>query len=705
MILLKKIALNNFLSHEETAIEFGPTDQMLLDGASGAGKSSIFDAILWALYGQGRVDNRALVRKGAKKAIVTLELTLVHDQTATKEEITIERSTTSAGKHALVVSVDGVAHALTGVRELQAWIDKDLIGASYLLFVNSAAYVQGNTESFVSQPAPKRKELLLEIVKADDYGKYYEKARAALTTLAGDEQKALGQVTELEAQLGALQSRLGGKTDLIATIGTESARIKDIVPKREALEAQKARYTALSSTVGVLDGVLKKAVSDKEIAESVLATKLFKIKGKPELEQQLQGQSAVRTQIDETKGKLAAARIDLTMQTEHESTRNAYAARKPIVVDRTVEVKRYEDQIDFLKKKPTCPAGDTCPYHSKNKEDIDYNVAEAAKLIALTVKENVALAGWAVEGATIPPAGDLRAIVREISAMEEVLRSKEGELSRLSGLEKDLVMLASIEAEIPGLEKDLADRVFHIGEVTTQKQEAEKAINIEETNRIANELAHAYSEEKEANERITRATAALETIDREEKEAKTIEARVASIRGIEIVGIQDKARKVALVKDAFGSKGIETLVIDYLLPKLEDRINDVLAKLSDFRVRLDTQKKSADGESTIEGLFITILNELGEEMPYESYSGGEKLKISVSISEALATLQKVGFRLFDETFLGLDENSTESFADVLVSLQQRFGQVLCVSHLLQIKDLFDKKVVVSKNNGISHVTA
>jgi DNA repair exonuclease SbcCD ATPase subunit len=129
----------------------------------------------------------------------------------------------------------------------------------------------------------------------------------------------------------------------------------------------------------------------------------------------------------------------------------------------------------------------------------------------------------------------------------------------------------------------------------------------------------------------------------------------------------------------------------------------VLSKLSDFRVRLDTQKKSADGESTIEGLFITILNEMGEEMPFENYSGGEKLKISVSISESLATLQKVGFRLFDETFIGLDENSTESFATVLSRLTKDFSQVLCISHLLQIKELFETHINIKKTKNVSFI--
>ena len=173
----------------------------------------------------------------------------------------------------------------------------------------------------------------------------------------------------------------------------------------------------------------------------------------------------------------------------------------------------------------------------------------------------------------------------------------------------------------------------------------------------------------------------------------------------QIVTIQEDARKVGMVKEAFSSKGIETLVCDYILPKLEDKINKVLGKLSDFTIRLDTQKPSADGESVIEGLWITICNETGEELPYESYSGGEKVRITFAISEAFASLgqNRVGFRLVDEAVLALDENSLESFMEVVETLLSDFGQVLFISHITEIKDQFDKRLVVCKTNGISHV--
>jgi exonuclease SbcC len=145
--------------------------------------------------------------------------------------------------------------------------------------------------------------------------------------------------------------------------------------------------------------------------------------------------------------------------------------------------------------------------------------------------------------------------------------------------------------------------------------------------------------------------------------------------------------------------------VDYLVPQLEDRINEVLGQMSDFRIRLDTQKATVDDEGIKEGLFITVINDLGEELPFDSYSGGEKVKITVAISEALASLMSgVGFRIMDENIVSLDKESTDGFVSVLVKLQKQFPQLLVISHLQEVKDIFEKSVTITKVNGISKIT-
>lgn len=167
--------------------------------------------------------------------------------------------------------------------------------------------------------------------------------------------------------------------------------------------------------------------------------------------------------------------------------------------------------------------------------------------------------------------------------------------------------------------------------------------------------------------------------------------------------INEEMESLSLIKEAFGSKGLKAVAVDYLIPRLEEKINEILSRLSDFRVRLDTQKATASADGVTEGLFINIINDMGEELDFANYSGGERLKITVAIAEALASLQKIGFRILDELFIGLDEESTEHFADVVNKLNERFKQMICISHLRNIKDIFDKKVEVKKVNGTSIV--
>ncbi len=703
MILLKRLLLRDFLSHENTKLDFYGKDQLLIDGASGHGKSSIFDAIIWALYGEGRVDNRSLVRKGAQRALVTLEL-----QNG-EETVIITRSVTSAGKHTLAISTESAAgvvtaHPLTGVRELQLWIDKELVGASYLLFINSVAYVQGSAESFVAQTAPKRKELLLEIVKADDYKKYYEKARSNIGKFEAEEQKLLGQILELENQKKALETRLGGKAELFIEILKQNALAAEIPPKMVVLEGVKQKLLSAHSIVNALNQVYTNNVDSYRSLDAKIVKNKALLGEKDSLLKTLENRPSLITQLNALISSRAAFHEKFMTVYEEDKKYNEVKSKRPTVADRSREIAGLENMIKEREGQLTCPSGDACPFAKTHvneiklfKEQIDVNKKRSAD-------EAVAMANWAVELGSIPiPTDDPSSILTLVRKEDEKISAKQKEIDLLDSAQRKLDALIPIENEITSLEIDLTTKKLTVDKSKVDLEEAEAGFNKEEFNRISSEITNLQTEEKAINEKITRAKAMLEALDRDEEEVRNLGVKIEEIHKTELFDVRSKIRKLELIKDAFGSKGIETMVIDYLLPRLEDQVNEILAKLSDFRVRLDTQKKTADGEGVVEGLFITIINDSNEELPFESYSGGEKLKISVSISEALATLQKVGFRLFDETFLGLDENSTESFANVLVSLQKRFGQVMCISHLAQIKDLFDKKVVVCKTNGISYV--
>lgn len=678
MILLKRLQLNNFLSYESASIDFGENEKILIDGASGAGKSSIFEGIVWALYGEGRSDNKSLVHKGAKKCSVSLTLTGYKDG-----EITITRTATTGGKHTVDIGIERSngekeAYPVSGVRETQEWIDRELIGASYLLFINSIAYVQGNTDNFVSQTAPKRKELLLEIIKAEDYRIYYEKARQTLAKLDNEASSIDGQIIALEANLGLLRGSLADKTVLEEEAEMLSGELGKIDVEITDLENKQFLQTVVLDRIKNAEQNLKRTAGECAELENIIQNKRSKLSQKtfdiPSLDRRK----------EELTEKLSSEEVNV-------KKRNEVMGRKPVVIDRNQEIKRLEDQREKIQKQPVCPSGEDCPYSGNHTKQISELNEQIEKCDRLMLDEAALLAEWVMEEANLPPVLDSVAIVRELSQLAEEKRQAE----------KDEEILS----ELPTLETKLGVYKQAVNLAEEEHKTVNAQLNRDDVVDTEKKLFIARDNRNTILSKMSSVKAQIESTEKTKEEIKRTEDSISELKKTDLVVLQNKAKKVALVKDAFGSKGIETVVIDYLLPKLEDRINEILLKLSDFRVRLDTQKTASDGESVIEGLWITICNPGGEEMDFNNYSGGEKVRINFAITEAFASLiqSRIGWRTVDEAVLALDENSLESFMVVVEDLLSTFPQVLFISHIQEVKDLLDKRVVITKTNNTSYV--
>ena len=166
--------------------------------------------------------------------------------------------------------------------------------------------------------------------------------------------------------------------------------------------------------------------------------------------------------------------------------------------------------------------------------------------------------------------------------------------------------------------------------------------------------------------------------------------------------LKDQTSLLKDLREALGVNGITAIALDYMLPALEDKINEILSTLSDFKVTLTTQKNGIFG-SSIEGLFILVHSGSCSDLDLNSLSGGEKIKIEVSISEALASLQKCNFRVMDEAITGLDSNMIDNFISVLSKIQDRYSQIINISHIQGIKDIYENKIIIKKIDGISYV--
>lgn len=208
-----------------------------------------------------------------------------------------------------------------------------------------------------------------------------------------------------------------------------------------------------------------------------------------------------------------------------------------------------------------------------------------------------------------------------------------------------------------------------------------------------NDLNSVHGELKDNGIKIGLIEVSIKELEEDKKKLKEVDSKDREIK--------DKIESLELLKKAFGNNGIKAIVTEYLIPKLEDKINEILSELSSFKVRLSTEKEGLSEGVVIDGLFIDLYNENGEILEYNAYSGGEKNRITVAIFEGLASLQKCNFRIFDESIIGLDDETTNSFTNIMLQLQKNVAQLICVSHLQGVKDIFEEKVEVVKTNGNS----
>ncbi|MGC9210075.1 MAG: AAA family ATPase [Acidilobus sp.] len=166
--IIRSVTLRNFLSHENTSIRF-PTGSVALVGENGAGKTSVFEAIYYALTGSGWRGKAAdLVQLGKQSAIIQLELEDPASGSRAEAEVRIEkRRETASSTYRLKVDGKLVATTASSYKEEIARL-LGLQGVTdYRGFVESAIIIrQGGLAEIASILASEESKKLKELVES-----------------------------------------------------------------------------------------------------------------------------------------------------------------------------------------------------------------------------------------------------------------------------------------------------------------------------------------------------------------------------------------------------------------------------------------------------------------------------------------------------------------------------------------------------------
>jgi DNA repair exonuclease SbcCD ATPase subunit len=147
---------------------------------------------------------------------------------------------------------------------------------------------------------------------------------------------------------------------------------------------------------------------------------------------------------------------------------------------------------------------------------------------------------------------------------------------------------------------------------------------------------------------------------------------------------------------AVSRDGIPFDVITATVPEIQNEVNNILTQLCEFTALFET-----DGKNIIPYIVYD-----GRKWLMSLTSGFEKFALSLAIRVALiniSNLPRPNFLIVDEGFGVLDAENLASMHTLFSYLKTNFDFIMIVSHLESLRDVVDKHIEITKDNGFSKV--
>ncbi len=220
-----RLELAGFTSfRDSTVVDFDGAELFALTGPTGAGKSSLVDAMCFALYGSiPRLDRRAvapIISLGRLEARICFDFT-VGD--AAYRAVRVVSRTKAGGATTKEARLEQASQSLAGTADEVTAVVSSLLGLDFEQFTRCVVLPQGEFARFLHAAPKERRQLLI--------------------ALLGHEVYAVVQ--------GLADGRAKRAKDLRAVHGAELARLADATP--EAIVAAEAALSALDALTNAID--------------------------------------------------------------------------------------------------------------------------------------------------------------------------------------------------------------------------------------------------------------------------------------------------------------------------------------------------------------------------------------------------------------------------------------------------------------------
>lgn len=729
--------LQNFLSYRRETVDLSPITCAALVGENGAGKSSLLDALTWALFGQGtrggtkELDN--YVTRSEKEARVEVQFRLNGATYKVVRGRSIARNKSTLEFFVQDIDADrGIERWVTlsgkTIAETQKIIEETL-RMDYRTFTASALVLQGQADAFTANMTDQeRKEALARILGLDLWDRMQERAREKVRQL-----KAEAQALELNhKRLMEMMSEKDGLINRQATISQELdalvQQIEDAASKATDLEAKLKQKSVLEQTLADTRRAMQKAITEIQANDQEMTRARQQI---AQAEQQIKAAETILARRDEIEAAVEmeveiaqdVAEFDrqaqeyMKLQGEIAKLQQQEAARDQKVA---AEVARLEAQAESAAKQAGLLGSVPCSGEVKSACPLLASARKASELLSQAKERLSQLKSQAnpytkqrqeLEQALASLEYDTEAHKAARAALEDVRKTSRLKAELDAAAEKVAMLkarIAELQDQVAALEQKNRDLAAEVDDLRAreagiiQEIEALKPIALE-LSQVQSQLSDLRRQEATLRTELGRIESSLEQVAKAEAELAEHEEKTRALK--EELAIYE------VLDQACGKKGgVPALVVENAVPEIERLANDMLSRMAGGRlqVRLDTQAEGKTTGTMQEVLRITVLDG-GQERPYQTYSGAERfmvdLALRVALSKFLTHRAGAEIKLFvlDEGLGACDQANRQAVMQAIQAVAQEFAKVLVITHIAELQDVLPQKIEITKGQNGSKV--
>jgi len=639
--MIKRVSLKNWKSHLDSEFTFSKGVNALI-GIMGSGKSSVMEAVSFALYGtfpalnSKKITLNDLIMKRPQKksrAEVFLEFVMDGKNYSVRRTIETEKGTSEAEirEEGRILNVN--SHAVT--KEVERILQMD-----YELFSRAVYSEQNGMDYFLRIPKGNRMQQIDRMLRVDRFEKVRERAVSISNKIETGRKEKSRIVSELEKE--AIEEKINTLKKEISKLVRESEQIR-----KKTEETKKERE------------VLEKTVSSLEETEKYINNL------KQEIEGLKSGIKEIETGIRKKKESLEGKDINILykeldsieketkdIENELREYNERILKRRDRIASLNTEIKIITESIEEFKKlENRCPVCESEITQEKKVEIL--NKRESKRL---ELRRDINLLASEVE--------DMKAVKNSI---EEKLRRSIAKKEKINLMIKENDFIKELEQR----KSEYKKRYEELIERMKKTEEKTAEVDIEKARK---ELREKTAEEREYVTRLENIERTIsdknEVLSDMHSRAKMLEKYRVEIKEDErmINELNRFIKTLKLTQDMLREEFLQT--VNHTMK----RVWNVLYPYGDFiDIRLTVDKdyvlqlKDASGWVSVDGVV----------------SGGERSMacMALRIAFSLAFIPNLRWLILDEPTHNLDSNAIKQFIDILREKMSSFAeQVFLITH-------------------------